>query len=330
MALRIALIGAGGIGTQWANGLKKSDHVKLVVIIDTDLSKAEALAQETNAKAAADWKEVKDDFDAAVVAVPHKWLAPTTKELLENGKHVLCEKPAGITAAEVEENIRIAKEKNLVYMTGFNHRYHPAYLEAKKRFDAGQIGELMFIRARYGFGGRPGYEKEWRFKKEIGGGGELIDQGMHMIDMVRWFMGEVKDVKGFAENMFWGGEVEDNGFALLRTADRKVASIHVSWTNWGWVHSFEIYGKKGYLLIDGLDTRYRGPERLTIGQADPQGGKFPTEEVIPYESEQKEDSLQREADDFARAIQGETVQIPRGEDSVAALTVVEQIYQKHD
>ena len=144
--------------------------------------------------------------------------------------------------------------------------------------------------------------------------------------MARWFMGDVQDVTGFAENMFWGGEVEDNGFALLRSASRKVAQIHVSWTNWEWIHCFEVMGTKGYLQIDGLDTRYRGPERLTVGHANPRNGSFPTEEVFLFSEERKEDSFRREAEDFARAIQGEKVLLPQGSDAVAALEIVERIY----
>jgi predicted dehydrogenase len=246
--------------------------------------------------------------------------------LLESGKHVLSEKPGGLSAAALEQLHALATDTHLVYMVGFNHRYHAAYLEAKKRYDAGEIGTLMFIRARYGFGGRKDYEKEWRFNKAIAGGGELLDQGIHMIDIARLFMGEIDETKGFAENMFWGGEVEDNGFLLLRNASKQVAQIHVSWTNWEWVHSFEIFGSKGYMHIHGLDQRYRGPEQLTIGRADPRSGTFPTEETIAYPDEKKEDSLSRLSDVFASAISGKTPVYPNGQDAAAALRVVETIY----
>ena len=194
--------------------------------------------------------------------------------------------------------------------------------------DAGEIGKILFIRARYGFGGRPGYSKEWRFQKEISGGGELIDQGVHMIDMARWFLGDFKDVNGFAEKLFWKFGGEDNGFALLRTKDRKVAQIHVSWTNWKWVHSFEIFGEKGHLIIDGLDQRYNGPEKLTIGYRDPEFLKPPKEETIIFQNEQKEDSFARELAAFWKAVQGKKG-IPTGQDAYEVLKIVEKIY-KHN
>ncbi|MEK7509208.1 MAG: Gfo/Idh/MocA family oxidoreductase [Patescibacteria group bacterium] len=325
--MKIALVGAGGIGSTWAKALQKSGaHVS--VVVDTDESRAKEAAVMLGAESTTDWKEAVGRADAAIVAVPHVYLAPIVKGFLSGGVHVLCEKPGGISSHEVADVVALASQKGLVYMPGFNHRYHPAFAEAKRRFDASEIGDLMFIRARYGFGGRKDFEKEWRFDAGVSGGGELLDQGIHMIDIARWFMRDIVDVKGFAENMFWGGGVEDNSFLLLRNAAHRVAQIHVSWTNWDWIHSFEIFGTKGYLIIDGLDSRYRGPERLTVGHADPRAGTFPTEETITYAEEKKEDSLRREAEAFAEAVAGKAVAIPSGADAVAALRIVEEVYGK--
>ena len=326
--INLCLIGAGGIGKIWADALKKTSRFSLAAVVDVDAAKARAVADAFSGAAAfTDYREAcaKGNFDAAVIAAPHAFLAPASKTLLEEGKHVLCEKPAGVASAEVVENIRIAEEKGKVYMIGFNHRYHHAYMQAKDIAEKGGIGKIICVRARYGFG-RPGYEKEWRFNKKISGGGELIDQGMHMIDMARWFLGDFADVKGFAENLYWGGEVEDNAFLLLRTTDKRVAQIHVSWTNWDWIHSFEIFGTKGYLLIDGLDTRYRGPEKLTVGTVDPQSGKFPVETVTPFPDEKKEDSFARELKEFADVIEGKAELSSRPEDAVATLKIVEHVY----
>ncbi|MBI2888535.1 MAG: Gfo/Idh/MocA family oxidoreductase [Candidatus Liptonbacteria bacterium] len=327
--ISIALIGAGGIGKIWSDAFKKSSSCVFNAVVDVDAVKAKAIADAfPGAVAYSDLKEAltKGDFEAVVIATPHAFLAPVSKAALEAGKHVLCEKPAGVSSAEVAENIAAAGKANRVYMIGFNHRYHPAYMRAKEIADKGEIGKIICVRARYGFGGRPGYEKEWRFNKKVSGGGELIDQGMHMIDMARWFMGDFTDVKGFAENLYWGGEVEDNGFLLLRTADKRVAQIHVSWTNWEWVHSFEIFGTKGYLSIDGLDKRYRGPEKLTVGKVDPQSGKFPVETTTAFAEEKKEDSFARELEEFAAVIGGRTELKAKGEDVVEVLKIVERIY----
>ncbi len=328
--INLALIGAGGIGTLWAEALRGTKGIILSAVVDIDEQKALAIAKLfPNCITVKDWKQVMADksIDAILVATPHKWLAPISFAALSSGKHVLCEKPSGITSAEVQKNVRIAKKKNLIYMPGFNHRYHPAYIQAREIFEKGGIGNISFVRARYGFGGRPGYGKEWRFSKDIAGGGELMDQGMHMIDMARWFLGDFKQVHGFAENFFWGGEVEDNGFLLMRTETGKVASIHVSWTNWEWVHSFEIFGDAGYLLIDGLDQRYQGPERLTWGKRDVTFSR-PIEKKYVFGKERKHDSLRREMEDFVRAVRGDAVLRASGNDAHAVLQIVEKIYKK--
>jgi predicted dehydrogenase len=329
--LRIALIGAGGIGRLWAKAIKKVKGVSLSAVVDVNRSAAETIAQEfPDCLIETDWRKIIsiDDIDAVLAAAPHKFLAPIAQAALKNRKHVLCEKPAGISSAEIKKNIELARKNRLIYMIGFNHRYHPAFLTAKKFFDAGKIGKIMFIRARYGFGGRPGYEKEWRFNKKISGGGELLDQGVHLIDLSRLFLGGLAEVKGFAEKLFWrSAGVEDNGFALLRGKNGGIASIHASWTNWNWIHTFEIFGEKGYLIIEGLDQRYRGPERLIIGMRHPKFLKPPEEKTLVFTNEQKEFSLERELRDFAAAIQGRKNSIPDGRDAYEALKVVEKIYK---
>jgi len=333
-SIRIALIGAGGIGKLRAEALHGVKGVTLAMVVDVNESAAREIAKNFHGcTVAKDWKVALKDpnIDAVLVATPHKWLASISHAALAAGKHVFCEKPSGISAAEVKKNIAVAKKKKLVYMPGFNHRYHPAYMKAYEIFQKGGIGNIDFIRARYGFGGRPGYNKEWRFNKEIAGGGQLLDQGLHMIDMARWFLGDFATVHGFAENFFWGGDVEDNGFLLMRTKRGQVASIHVSWTNWEWIHSFEIYGNEGYLVIDGLDSRYRGPEQLVWGRRD-QTFARPTEEKFVFGDEKKHDSLRREIENFVVAIingsSSKKNKFPTGEDSHAVLKIIEGIYHR--
>ena len=329
--LRIALVGAGGIGKIWASAFKKISSVVLRCVIDVNEQSAKDIAAQFDGCVhGTKWEDVvqQNDIDAVVVATPHNLLASVSKGFLEAGKHVLCEKPGAVDVLSLIRNTELAAKKKLVYMIGFNHRFHAAFAEAKRRLVAGEVGEAMFIRARHGFGGRPGYEKEWRLQKAVSGGGELIDQGVHMIDLARWFLGDFADVKGFAEKMYWKSDVEDNGFALLRTNDHKVAQIHVSWTQWDWIHSFEIMCTNGYLLIEGLDGRYRGPEKLVIGKHDPQSGQFPKEETIVYKDEKKEDSFARELAAFSDGVSGKDADIPRGGDAIATLSIVETIYSE--
>lgn len=331
--VRLALIGAGGIGAVWASGIQKAHGVKLVAVVDTDTKRAAALAKQFPACAMySNPKEVFRDknIDAVIVATPHMFLAPLSHAALKAGKHVLCEKPAGIASKEIQQNLQLAAKNKRIYMVGFNHRFHAAFLKAKEISDKEVIGKLLCIRARYGFGGRPGYNREWRFNKKIAGGGELLDQGIHMLDISSWFLGEFAEVQGFTENFFWGGGVEDNAFVTARTKKGAIAQIHASWTNWDWIHCFEIFGTKGYLRIDGLDSRYHGPERLTIGTHDPQVGTFPKEKIIMFGSERKEDSFARELGLFADVVRGKRRLYPSGQDALQSLILIERVYKQNN
>jgi predicted dehydrogenase len=183
---------------------------------------------------------------------------------------------------------------------------------------------MMFIRARYGHGGRPGYEKEWRAVPEISGGGELVDQGMHLIDLSRWFLGDFDSVQGHIATYFWDMPVEDNGFLLLRTTGGETAFLHASWTEWKNTFSFEIYGRTGKLEIAGLGGSY-GVERLTFYRMSPEMGP---PETTTWEYPMADDSWEVEFRDFLEDIRLNRDPQPGIADAQAALSVIEKIYQE--
>lgn len=327
--VRIALIGAGGIGKRWARVIGEKRGVKLAFVCDRDYAKAHEVARHfSGCVASGQWEEcvMSNRVDAAVIAVPHVLLAPASRAFLNARKHVLCEKPGALIPSDVKKAMESARKNNVRYMIGFNHRYHAGFLKARELFDKGTIGDVLFIRARYGFGGREGYEKEWRFNKKISGGGELIDQGVHMIDLARWFLGDFKEVKGFAENIFWKSNVEDNAFLLLKNERKQIASIHVSWTQWNPLHVFEIYGTKGYLAVNGLGKKYGGGENLIVGVRDPNFKKALQERVIACDSD-ADHSLAKELKEFVSAIRQKRDPKPDGHDAYEALKIVQAMYE---
>lgn len=329
----LALVGAGGISYKWVKAIHKNKDCTLKLVVDTNIDKAKSLALNYNGcEYSTKLEDVlsKEDIDAVIVAVPNSLSAKISKEIIESGKHVLCEKPGAVNSKELKSIILAAKKYKKNFMIGFNHRFHAAFLKAKEFFDKGEIGEVMFINSRYGFGGREGYNKEWRLNKKKSGGGEVIDQGVHVIDLARLFLGEFNEVKAYTPNLFWGGNVEDNGFILLKTLKKQVVSIHVSWTNWKWIHSFEIMGTLGYLRIDGLDQRYNGPEQLTIGRRDPMFKKSPQEKVIIFKKEQAEDSFARQLKEFLSAISENRNTVPNGHDAYEVLKIVDKIYKNKE
>ena len=300
--LRFALVGKGKHGTRWRGVI--NEHASLDEVVHINVEHA---LEDKN-------------IDAVLIAVPHKYHASLTEKALKAGKHVLCEKPGAISSSQIKKNMELANKMGLNYKIGYNYRFHDGFIKAKKLFDKGAIGKLVFIRATHGFGGRPGYEKEWRINKEMSGGGHLHDQGVHMIDMARSFMGDIVKVEGMRSDMFWGAGTEDNGFVLLKNKEGVIASIHSSLTQWKRKHTFEIYGDKGYLIIEGLGLRYGEPEKLILGKRtkDPDVVK---EKVIKCDPI-ADHSLELELKDFMLGSDS------NAQDAYETLKIVEEVYRK--
>ena len=318
--MRIAIVGCGAIGTKRAEAAKQHE---IVVVCDPNPERCATLAQRTGARGIADWSEALAlDADAVVVATPHNQLAPIALAAVEAGRHVLVEKPAGRTPEEVEPIAVAARKRRRVVKVGFNHRFHPAIARAKKLADDGAIGPLLFIRGRYGHGGRLAYEKEWRFDAEISGGGELIDQGSHLIDLSRWFLGELAVAFGAVPSYFWPAKVDDNCFLALSNVNGSIAWLHASWTEWKNLFCFEIAGRDGKLTIDGLGGSY-GVEQLTYHRMLPQMG--PPETTI-WEFPFADRSFTDEFENFAAAVERGEKPIGDIDDALANLQIVQSVY----
>jgi len=323
--LRVGIVGAGRIGVKRAREIARSSDAHLVAVADQDAPRGQALAQEYGCRASAHWEALVDapDIDAVVVATSHRWLAPISLAALEAHKHVLCEKPLAMTPAEAERLLLSASRNGTKLKVGFNHRHHPAIWKAHELAEEGRIGRLLFLRCRYGHGGRAGYEKEWRANPAESGGGVLLDQGIHALDLFRWFLGEFEDVSAVLARAFWPAPVEDNAFCTLRTPAGQVASLHVSWTQWKNLFSFEVFGEKGYLLIEGLGASY-GRERLVIGQRPAEFGP-PTEVFVEYDDE--DSSWAKEWAEFVSAICEDRSPLADGFDGWQALRLVQAAYE---
>ena len=294
---------------------------------DSNLARAEQLARNAEGcVAASDWRQAvnRKDVSAVVIATPHDSLAEITAGAIEAGKHVLVEKPAARHVGELRSLPDRADQKGVLVHVGFNHRYHRAFRQARQIVDSGALGPLMFLRARYGHGGRIGYDKEWRAQPELSGGGELIDQGVHIIDLARWFLGDFTEVEGYAHTYFWNMPVDDNAFLLLKTAQKQVAFLHASCTEWKNTFSFELYGHNGKLQIDGLGGSY-GVERLAYYKMLPEMG--PPETTI-WEYPMADNSWEVEMAEFLEDIRLGRQPAAGLKDAVAAMDVVDRIYRE--
>src|SRR5580704_15032715 len=257
----VAIVGCGLIAQKRAKAL---GGARLVACADIAQDRADRMAATvTGCKAVTDWKLAVSDPAVSIVIIStlHDTLAVIAHGAVAAGKHVLIEKPAARRAAELAGLGEAAAANGCLVRVGFNHRYHRALQKAHDLVTSGALGPLMFLRARYGHGGRVGYDREWRSDPAKSGGGELIDQGPHLIDLARWFLGDFAEVDGFATTYFWDMPVDDNGFLLLKTASKQVAFLHASCTEWKNTFSFEIYGRNGKIDINGLGGSY-GTERI--------------------------------------------------------------------
>ena len=286
------------------------------------------------------------EVDVVIIATMHDALTPLALQAMAAGKHVLVEKPAGRTLAELEALIAAQAQYNAIVKVGYNHRFHPALQRARAIVDSGVLGELLYIRASYGHGGRVGYDKEWRADAALSGGGELIDQGSHLIDLAHWFLGPLEPAFAHLPTYFWDMKVEDNAFLALRSMPQqgvqqnaakknagnvgaqaanapKMAWLHASWTEWKNQFRFELFGRDGKLLIEGLGGSY-GTERLTHYQMLPEMGP-PNITVTEFTA--PDDSWALEFAEFTAAIREGRQPVGNLADALATMRIIEGAYR---
>ena len=323
MTLRVAIVGCGLIGRKRAALM---GDARLTACADVVIDRAHALAAGRSVFVTADWTEVvhRDDVDLVIVATLNNVLAPIAIAALDAGKHVLVEKPGAMSVAELDEVIAARARSGKLVRVGFNHRYHPALLKAKEILDSGALGDMMFVRGRYGHGGRVGYDREWRADPALSGGGELIDQGVHLIDLARLFLGDFTRVEGRAQTLYWDMPVDDNAFLTLRTAGDQTAFLHVSCTEWKNLFSLEVYGRNGKLHIEGLGGSY-GLEKLAWYRMLPEMGP---PETTAWEYPRGDESWRLELAEFFEDIRLGRTPAASLDDARAALVVVEEVYRR--
>jgi predicted dehydrogenase len=320
--MKFGIIGCGLIGQKRALAALACG-ASVSIVSDLDASRAEALAKRTGATATVHWKDaLSADVEAIVVAVTHDLLAEMTFAAIESGKHVIVEKPAGRSASELAPVVAAARLHKRVVKVGYNHRFHPALIKARELFDSGEIGPIMYIRGRYGHGGRIGYDNEWRCKPSLSGGGELIDQGSHLIDLSRWFLGDVSLAYAYTPTYFWDIAVDDNCFLALKAQAGQLAWLHASWSEWKNMFSLEIAGRDGKLTIDGLGGSY-GLERLTFHKMLAEMG--PPQTTI-WEYPFADSSWDAEMREFLAAVEEGRQPLGNIEDAYAVLKVVDDAY----
>jgi predicted dehydrogenase len=278
-ARRVAIIGCGLIGRKRADAL---DGDELVGCYDVTPAAATALAADYGGSACSTLDELFAlEPEIVVVAVTHDRLADLSVAALQRGAHVLVEKPAGLSATQIDSISAAAQTAGKRVKVGFNHRFHPGIHRAITEARSGEHGDILHVRARYGHGGRVGYDKEWRADVHRSGGGEIVDQGMHLLDLTHWLMGPLPLHSALLRTQFWDTEVDDNAALILGERASRTAPwalLHVTWTEWKNLFSLEIYCRTAKLHVEGLVRSY-GPQKLRIFRMKPELGPPDVEEL---------------------------------------------------
>lgn len=327
--IKVAIAGFGKIGQVRAKEIEKNENIELVAIYD--INKPNKLDE--NIKFCESYDELLvQDIDAVFVCAFNDVLADYTSLALKAGKHVFCEKPPARTSEELKNVIATEKESGKVLKYGFNHRYHYSVIEAKKLIESGEMGQLLWLRGVYGKAGSIDYHKNWRNYRHISGGGILIDQGIHMLDLMRYFSGQnFTHINSFVTTSYWDIEAEDNAFAIMQSDEKVTAMLHSSATQWKHKFLLEMCFEEGYINLDGIlsGTRSYAPEKLVVGKREFEDITFamgkPKENTTWFEND---DSWKLEVDEFVDAILGRTtIKNGTSEDAIETLKLVERIYE---
>jgi predicted dehydrogenase len=317
---KVAIVGAGLQAGRRAPAVAEDPQFQIALVVDLVRERAERLAKPYGADVDTDWRALtrRNDLEAVLVLTYPDSHAAIAIAAMEAGQHVLCEKPLAYSVEQARDMVDAAKRTGRVLKCGFNHRHHPAVLQAHRLFVEGAVGKPAFGRGRYGIAGRTGLEKEWRSDPAVAPGGQLMEQGVHLVDLFRWFFGEMAEVTGMMSTTCWPIQpLEDNGFLLMRNEGGVVSSVHSSLTQWINHFDFEVYGDKGSLRVEALGASY-GVEKLHFSKHDPSGpfGYHTTE----YRG--GDVSWRSEWAEFVRAITHRAEPLGSGTDGLRAMEIV--------
>jgi predicted dehydrogenase len=324
--LRVGIAGYGVVGRRRRTFIDQNPHLRTVAVCDQTFSRAETTSE--GIKCYPTYGELLGEpLDVLFVSLPNYLAADVTMEGLQRGLHVFCEKPPGRTVADIRRVVEVAKAAPALRLKyGFNHRYHSSVREALRLVEAGELGRIINVRGVYGKSKIVSFASGWRAERKYAGGGILLDQGIHMVDLMRLFCGDFVEVKSYVSNAYWRHDVEDNAYALMRDSNGRIAMLHSSATEWQHRFSLDIALTEGFIQLEGIlsGSKSYGEEKLIIGRRNESDMGTAREEVITYLDD---NSWRDEVNEFADAIV-ERVPIRSGtpEDALKTMELVYQIY----
>jgi predicted dehydrogenase len=322
---RVGIVGTGLIGHKRAEALRGLGL--LVGAYDTDSDRKNSFARAFGVQPAPSLLELIEavgEGGLILVCTPNAALAPSAKSAVLGGCDALVEKPCAVSHQEAIELAALAKNHGRRIYAGYNHRFHPGITALFSTVTSGRFGDVLSVRGRYGHGGRPGYEKEWRFSPDMSGGGQLMDQGTHLIDLVTLIAGKVDVSYASIPTLYWEALVEDNAFIAGKSQRGAHVWIHASWTEWKNLFSLEVFCRTAKLEVTGLGGSY-GPETFTIHEM-PGGLGVPLSTSIQYPP--GDSSWRLELERVFDTADADVMPAATIEDGVGVLEVVKEVYSR--
>jgi predicted dehydrogenase len=326
--LRVGIAGYGVVGKRRRECCDRHPELEVVAVCDRNFSDSGTLPD--GVRHHRTYQELlAEDLDALIVCMSNDMAAETTIAGLRRGLHVLCEKPPGRNMADIEAVIREERlHPGMHLMYGFNHRYHESVQEAMQIIKSGRLGRIINMRGVYGKSKLITFNQaDWRAKREIAGGGVLLDQGIHMVDLMRMFGGEFEEVHSFISNDHWGYDVEDNAYAVMRSKSGVVAMINSSATQWRHQFHLDINMQFGGIVLRGIlsGSKSYGAETMTVIEADPdRDNGDPKETTTQFHNDPSWDA---EIAVFADAIVNDTpIETGSSTDAFNTMKLVHRIY----
>lgn len=326
--LRVGIAGYGVIGKRRRECVDKNAHLSTIAVCDKKFNDDGVLPDGVRYSRTYD-ALFDSELDAVLVCMSNDMAAEITIAALKHGLHVFCEKPPARNMDELDQVLETEKQHpKLKLMFGFNHRYHDSIQEALQIIRSGELGAIINMRGVYGKSKLVTFDQaDWRAKREMAGGGVLLDQGIHMVDLMRLFAGEFTEVHSFISNNHWKYDVEDNAYALMKTEDGVVAMLNSSATQWRHQFTLDMNLQRGSIILRGILTGSKsyGQETMTVITANPdRDNGDPKEEIRQFSHDL---SWTAEIDSFANVVINDIpIESGSSHDAFNTMKLVHQIY----
>tara|TARA_R110000868_G_scaffold155691_6_gene382190 strand:- start:61503 stop:62540 length:1038 start_codon:yes stop_codon:yes gene_type:complete len=325
--LKVGIAGYGIVGKRRRFFIDENSSLETVAVCDRTFTEDGTFSD--GVRFYQNYKELlhNEELDILFVCLTNDIAAEVTVSGLKRNLHVFCEKPPGRNLADIQSVINAEKEKpSLKLKYGFNHRYHDSVKEAKKILDEGGFGKIIGMRGVYGKSIMLSYNSDWRTKRDVAGGGILLDQGIHMVDLMRFFGGEFKDIKSFVSNDYWNYDIEDNAYALMKSEAGFISMLHSTGTEWRHKFNLHITLEHGALILGGIlsSTKSYGSETLSVIYKGDSDGGNPKEQKTSYIHD---NSWKDEIEEFAESIiEDRIIETGSSYDAYKSMELVYRIY----